>query len=138
MIRGELALMATAIAVTAALVGYAPPATSAAGPVSLSRELGPARLELTVSPARVGRNEIHLYLFDRRSGAQYDKPKELTCPATQRQRGSAPWGCGPQDRPRPLLDPGGRPGPGGDWTPKVDALVSQFDQYSTRLEVPIR
>ena len=36
-IRGELALMATAIAVTAALVGYAPPATSAAGPVSLNR-----------------------------------------------------------------------------------------------------
>ena len=47
-IRGELALMALAIAVTAALVGYAPPATSAAGPVSVNRDLGPARLEMTV------------------------------------------------------------------------------------------
>ncbi len=138
-IRGELALMAMAIAVAAVLVGYAPPATSAAGPVSLSRELGPARLELTVSPARVGSNEIHLYLFDRRSGAQYDRPKELTVSATQRQRRIGPLGLrtrktGPGHYTIPAADLV----PGGDWTLQVHARVSDFDQYSTTFEVPIR
>ena len=45
---------------------------------------------MTVAPARVGSNEIHLYLFDRKSGAQYDRPKELTVSATQPKRRIGP------------------------------------------------
>ena len=41
-------------------------------PFSGSADIGPARLELTVDPARVGPNEMHVYLFDRRAGAQWD------------------------------------------------------------------
>ena len=67
-IRGELALMAMAIARHGRAGGLrAAGRPRPPGPVSLSRDLGPARLEMTVAPARVGRNEIHLYLFDRQS-----------------------------------------------------------------------
>ena len=138
-IRGELALMALAIAVTAALVGYAPPATSAAGPVSVNRDLGPARLEMTVSPARTGTNEIHLYLFDRRSGAQYDRPREVTVTASQPGRRIGPLTLrtrktGPGHYTIPAADLV----PGGTWRIEVDARVSDFDQYTATVRVPIR
>jgi copper transport protein len=38
-------------------------------------------MELTVDPARVGPNEMHVYLFDRRDGRQYEATKELTVTA---------------------------------------------------------
>ena len=131
--------MAAAVAVTAALVGYSPPANSAAGPVSRDATLGPARLELTVAPARVGRNEIHLYMFDRRSGAQYDRPKELTVSASQRAKRIGPLRLRTRKTgPAHYTIPAAQLVPGGEWTLAVDALVSEFDQYSAKLEVPIR
>ena len=93
---------------------------------------------MTVAPARVGRNEIHLYLFDRKSGAQYDRPKELTVTARQSERRIGPLPLktrktGPGHYTIPAADLV----PGGDWTLEVSALVTEFDQYSTKLEVPI-
>ena len=131
--------MAVAIGVTAALVGYAPPATSAAGPASVSSNLGPARLELTVAPARAGANEIHLYLFDRRSGAQYDRPKQLDVTARLPEKRIGPLELKPRKTgPGHYTIPVATLAPAGEWRLDVDALVSEFDQYSTRLEVPIR
>ena len=52
--RGELALMLCVFGVTAALVSYAPPIDAASGPFSTNTTLGPAELEMTVEPARVG------------------------------------------------------------------------------------
>ncbi len=49
----ELALMACVLGATAALASYAPP-TAARGPFAGYAALGPARLELTVDPARTG------------------------------------------------------------------------------------
>ena len=76
------------------------PPVGATGPVSADATLGPARLELTVDPARVGRNQIHLYLFDRRSGRQWDRAEgadrhrpaagqapSVRCPSTPRKAG---------------------------------------------------
>ena len=37
---------------------------------------------LTVDPARVGANQLHVYLFDARTGAPYTKTKELTVQAS--------------------------------------------------------
>ena len=34
-------------------------------------------LEVTVDPAKVGPNQLHLYLFDRKSGAPFEATKEL-------------------------------------------------------------
>jgi copper transport protein len=134
---GELGLMAGVLAATAALAAYAPPG-EAAGPFSTSMELGPARAELTVDPARAGSNEIHLYLFDARTGAQYDRPKDVTLalrlPAKE---------IGPLD---PRVDKAG-PGhwvarhalisPAGDWELQVRALVSDFREDRGRVEVPV-
>ena len=77
-LRAEVALIAVVLAVTAALVSYAPPTEAASGPVSGSATLGDARLEYTVDPGEAGTNEMHLYLFEAESGAQFTDFKELT------------------------------------------------------------
>jgi copper transport protein len=137
-LRVELALMVTVLAVAAALVSYSP-APAASGPFSASEDVGPARLELTVDPAQAGRNQIHLYLFDRRSGRQYDRARELRLTATL-----------PDKRIGPLRLPVAKAGPGhyvvrrasiapaGDWRLDLSLRVSAFDAYERRIEVPIR
>ena len=112
-LRAELVLMLAVLSVTAALVSYAPP-VGATGPVSADATLGPARLELTVDPARVGRNQIHLYLFDRPSGRQWDRAKELTVNARLPDKDIGPLALrAAEGRPRPLRDPARRSGPEG-------------------------
>ena len=59
-LTAELALGATALAVTGALARFAPSVAEGTGPFSGRADLGPARLELTVDPARVGPNEMHV------------------------------------------------------------------------------
>ena len=65
-LRVELVLGVAALAATGALAGYAPSVAEGSGPFSATADIGPARLEMTVDPARVGPNEMHVYLFDRR------------------------------------------------------------------------
>ena len=76
-LRVELALGAAVIVATAALASYAPPTSLGGGPFSTDFTLGPARAEVTIDPARVGTNDMHLYLFRSDTGAQYDATKEL-------------------------------------------------------------
>ncbi|MBK8294523.1 MAG: CopD family protein [Solirubrobacterales bacterium] len=68
-LRIEVVLVTVVLAVTAALVSYPPPTTEGAGPVSGSMEVGADLLEYTVDPAKVGNNEVHIYLFDNETGA---------------------------------------------------------------------
>ena len=53
-LRTEVALLAVVLGVTAALTSYPPPDSLAAGPFSTTTDLGAARIELTVDPARGG------------------------------------------------------------------------------------
>ena len=62
-LRAEVALVLVVLGVTAALVSYPPPDSLAGGPFSGSARLGPLRLEATLDPARVGPNELHLYVL---------------------------------------------------------------------------
>jgi copper transport protein len=138
-LRGEVALLVVVLGVTAALAGYAPATAVQSGPFSGSASLGPAELEVTVDPARVGSNQVHLYLFDARSGAQFDRIKELEVTATEPDNAIGPL---------PLYTR--RAGPGhytvqgallavaGDWRLDVTMRVSAFDQHTAELEVPIR
>jgi copper transport protein len=138
-LRGEVALLVVVFGVTAALAGYAPATTVQAGPFSGSAPLGPAELEVTVDPARVGSNQVHLYLFDARSGAQFSRVEELEVTATE-----------PEESIGPLPLEARRAGPGhytvqgallgveGDWQLEVTVRVSAFDEYAAELEVPIR
>jgi copper transport protein len=140
-LRTEAALMAAVLGVTAALVAYAPPAGGGGGahtPFSASEDLGPARMELTVDPARAGDNEVHVYLLNRRTGGQFDRVKELDMEAALPEKG-----IGPLHLPADKAGPGHyvvrrtQLAPAGDWRLEVGARVSEFDLYETRVEVPI-
>jgi copper transport protein len=138
-LRAEVALMATVLAVTAALVAYSPSAATPAGPFSDSADFGPARIELTVDPARAGSNAVHVYLFDRRTGAQYDRPRRLTITAAEPERDIGPIAldvrkAGPGHYTVARADLA----PAGDWSLVVRAPLSDFEELRTALEVPIR
>ena len=77
-LRAEVALVVVVLGVTAALVSYPPPDSLAGGPFGGSATLGPLRLEATMDPARVGPNELHLYLLRASDGTPFDGTKELT------------------------------------------------------------
>ncbi len=137
-LRTEMAVLAAVLAVTAALTSYPPPDSLAAGPFSTTTTLGAARMELTVDPAAVGSNEIHIYLTDPRTGAQFDRFRDLdvalTLPAKQ---------IGPL---HPRVDKAG-PGhwvarraqmsPSGDWRLTISSRVSDFVERRALVEVPV-
>jgi copper transport protein len=136
--RGELALMLAVLGVTAALVSYAPPIDLASGPFSTTTTLGPAELEMTVEPARVGLNVAHIYLIDAKTGAQFTATKELTVTAKLPAKG-----IGPLPLQANLAGPGhyvlssAELSPSGTWQLQITDRVSEFDEYSKTIEVPI-
>lgn len=137
--RGELVLMIAVFGVTAALVSYAPPIDVASGPFSTTTSLGPAELEMTVEPARVGVNSVHMYLIDAKTGAQFTGTKELTITAKLPAKGIGPL---------PLQANVAGPGhyvlssavlsPSGTWQLLVTDRVSEFEEYSHTASVPIK
>lgn len=134
-----MALVVVVLGVTAALVSYPPPSSYAGGPFSASTALGPLRMEVTADPARVGPNEMHLYLLRAGDGTPYEGTKELTVtlalpssnigplPAKAREAGPGHY----------VIDTV-QLVPGGDWKLAVTSRVSEFDQYEGSLEVPVR
>ncbi|HEY2631584.1 MAG TPA: CopD family protein [Solirubrobacteraceae bacterium] len=138
-IRLELAAMVAVFGVTAALVAYTPPIDVANGPFSTNARLGPAELELTVEPARVGLNTIHLYLIDAATGTQFTATRELTITASLPSKGIGPL---------PLRSNLAGPGhyvlasadlsPGGAWALHILDRVSEFQEYEREVHVQIR
>ncbi|HEU0019197.1 MAG TPA: copper resistance protein CopC [Thermoleophilaceae bacterium] len=138
-LRAEIVLMGVVLAVTAALVAYSPSAATPGGPFSDSADFGPARIELTVDPARAGSNEIHVYLFDKRNGAQYDRPRRLTIAAVEPELDIGPIAldvrkAGPGHYTVARADLA----PAGAWSLVVRAPLSDFQELRTAIEVPIR
>jgi copper transport protein len=138
-IRSELVLMLAVFGVTAALVAYAPPIDVANGPFSTTARLGPAELELTVEPARVGLNTIHLYLIDAATGTQFTATKELTVTASLPSKGIGPLALRAN-----LAGPGhyvldsAELSPGGAWALHILDRVSEFQEYEREVHVQIR
>jgi copper transport protein len=138
-LRGELALMVVVLSVTAALVSYAPPIDAASGPYSTSTSIGQADLQLTVEPARAGPNTIHLYLIDAKTGVQFTATKELTVTARLPAKGIGPL---------PLKANVAGPGhyvlnsavlsPAGTWSIEIVDRVSEFEEHTRTVKVPIR
>ncbi len=137
-LRGEAALLAVVIGVTAALASYPPPVSAQSGPFATTTQLGPTTLELDVDPARVGANQIHVYFFDAKTGAPYKPAKELTVTATLPEKEIGPL---------PLTVQNASPGhyivqsallnAPGDWQLGLTLRVSEFDQFETKVEVPV-
>jgi copper transport protein len=137
--RAEVAMAVLVLAATAVLVRAAPPASVAAGPAQEELDLGPMRLEMVIEPAKTGPNDFHLYLFDRRTGAQVNRVKQMTVRLVQRERDIGPIKLEiPRKGPAhyELLDQAlGVP---GTWEVQVDARVSDFDAYSATTEIEVR
>jgi copper transport protein len=136
-LRAEVALLVVVLGVTAALASYAPPVTAQSGPFSAESQFGPIQLEISVEPARVGGNAIHIYLFDAKSGAPFAKVKQLQVSAALPEKNIAlplePQLAGPGHYtiPDALLSAG------GEWRITLTVRVSAFDEYTKTIEVPI-
>ena len=138
-LRVEALLIAAALGTTGALAGYAPATAVSSGPYNASTRIGPQALQLTVDPARVGANEVHLYLTDPKTGAQLDRAKEVDVGAAlpaKDIRASAVEAnkAGPGHYIVPALTLGVP----GTWTLSVAVRVSDFDEYTKKLEVKVR
>ncbi len=137
-LRAEVALGVAALAVTGALAGYAPAKALTAGPYSGSANLGPARAELTVEPARAGSNELHVYLFNRSDGTQYDAPKALRFEASLPEKDIAPVVLeGRKAGPGHYVIGGAALSPPGEWRLELIARITDFDELRTTFTVPI-
>jgi copper transport protein len=137
-LRTEVSLGVAALAVTGALAGYPPATAVSAGPFSDSADIGPARAELTVEPARAGANEIHVYLFNRSDGRQYDAPKELRFEASLPDRGIEPIELeATKAGPGHYVVGAAALAPPGDWRLELVARISDFDELRTTYTVPI-
>jgi copper transport protein len=116
-----------------------PPIDIATGPFSITTKLGPAQLEMTVEPARVGLNSVHLYLIDAKTGSQFTATKELTVTAKLPAKG-----IGPLPLKVNLAGPGhyvlssAELSPGGAWQLQITDRVSEFEEHTKTIEVPIK
>ncbi|MCW2997624.1 MAG: copper resistance protein CopC, partial [Solirubrobacterales bacterium] len=141
-LRLEVGTILVVLAVTGALVGYAPPGATAGGPskggVNVTKRLGPLDLEVTTDPARVGPNTMHVYMFDARTGRPFDGTKELTIVGRQTDKGIGPLPVTfAKTGPGHYTAHGFQLVPGGTWTFQVQDRVSDFDQYTTSFTVDV-
>jgi copper transport protein len=137
-LRAEVALAAAVIGVTAALVSYAP-ASAGSDLLAKSLKLGPATMELTVEPLRAGPQEVHVYLFDARTGAALDDIDELQVTAELPDKD-----VGPLEVPLRKAGPGhyttsaATISPGGDWTLDVKLRTDRFDISRAKVDLDVR
>jgi copper transport protein len=138
-LRIELALGVGALAATGALSGYPPSVEAASGPFSTTVVAGPARIEVTVDPARTGPNQMHLYLFDRKTGAPFTRTKELKVTAALPHHGIAPLPISTHVAgPGHYVADSATLAAAGDWAVSVTDRVSDFDEYAAHFDVPIK
>jgi copper transport protein len=136
-LRAEVALLVVVLGVTAALASYAPPVTAQSGPFSTESQFGPIQLEMTVEPARVGGNAIHIYLFDAKSGAPFAKVKQLKATASLPEK-SISLPLEPQlSGPGHYTIAGALLSAAGEWRIALNVRVSAFTEYTKTVEVPV-
>ncbi len=94
---------------------------------------------MTVDPAVVGVNQIHLYLLNANSGAQFTTAKEVAVSETLASKAIGP-----------LTQQATKAGPGhwivtsaslpfgGEWEVKIVVRLSEFDQVEQAFSVPVR
>jgi copper transport protein len=137
-LRAEVAVLVVVLGVTAALASYAPAVTAQSGPFSAETQFGPIQLEMSVEPATVGANQLHIYLFDAKTGAPFAKVRELKATAVLLGKGiSLP--LEPQlSGPGHYTIPGALLSNSGEWEVELTVRVSAFNEYSTKVGVEIR
>ena len=106
--------------------------------VSVRADLGDGSVEVVVSPARVGRNDIHAYILDKDGGLDdryEDATLELALPAKD---------IGPVDRPPVLAAPGHFQLVGtdldlaGEWTLTITVKTDRFTEETATVRFRVR
>ena len=130
----ELAVMVAIVGVTAALVN-APPARTEIEMQEASEtelEVGPFMAHMEITPATVGRNQIHLE-FER------GWPAEVNVSARLKERDIGPL----RYQARRGMEPGAyvvrraNLAPGGEWELRIDARRGEFDLFSDTVHISI-
>lgn len=138
-LRGEVLLVVVVLGITGALAGFAPStaAQTASGPFATTQMIGPAQLQVTVDPARVGSNLMHLYLLDPVTGAQWDRAKDVRVVLVHRDKEIELDATTRKGGPGHYVVDAAVLGASGTWSVEIAARVSEFDEYSTTIDVPI-
>lgn len=133
----EVALLVAVLGVTAVLVNTAPSGTARRGPYAATLEVGKLLADVSVAPARVGANEVHLTVLDPSGGpaqilnvtVEFALPEEDIAPidVPMRQAGVAHY-----------ISAGFTPPVPGDWQMILKVLVDPVTEVSTTATVPIR
>jgi hypothetical protein len=93
---------------------------------------------MTVEPARVGLNTVHLYLIEARTGVQFTGTKELTATARLPSKGIGPLTLKPNAAgPGHYILNSAVLSPGGTWEIEITDRVSEFEEFSRSVKVPI-
>jgi copper transport protein len=138
-LRGEVVLAVVVLGITGALAGFAPStaATTTSGPFAKTDTIGPAQIQLTVDPARVGANLMHLYLLDPVTGAQWDKAEAVRVVLVQADKGIELEATTRKGGPGHYVVDSALLNAEGTWDIEITARVSEFDEYAKTIEVPI-
>ena len=137
-LRIEVFLVAVVLAVSAALVSYPPPDAIQAGPASGSVIVEGKQVEYTVDPARVGSNEVHLYVFDGKTGApvpvrgmeiSFSLPEADIAPIEVEARRAGPGH---------FVVPGAMLGVRGEWLGSAAIRLSRFEEPLAEFEFEIK
>jgi copper transport protein len=137
-IAGEIALMAGVVALTALLVQTPPPrAAGFSATASIATATGASSAELSLAPARAGRNVITVRLRDAQGRALDAAEVEISA-------ANAAAGVEPAARPMQRVSAGEYSRDAGElafpglWTLEVRARVGDFDRLEFRFEAPVR
>lgn len=139
-LRGEVLLVAAVLGITGALAGFAPAtaAEATSGPFAKTELIGPAQIQLTVDPARVGTNLMHLYLLEPTTGAQWDRAQDVRVKLVQPDEQIELDVDARKGGPGHYIVDGAVFSTNGTWEVRIAARVSEFDEYAKTIEVPIR
>jgi copper transport protein len=138
LLRLEVILVVAVLGVTAALVSYPPPDAIQSGPVSGSVVVEGKQVEYTVDPARVGSNEVHIYVFDDQTGApqpvrsmdvSFSLPSQDIAPIDANVRRAGPGH---------FVAPSAMLGVKGEWLADVAIRLSRFDEPIAEFKVDVR
>jgi copper transport protein len=137
LLRTEVALLVSTVAITGALVTLAPPVDADATLFTTSAPIGDALLlDVGVDSGRPGRTELHLYVVE--DGALTGRDLDVRATLTSVADGLGPLRIAPL-----LVEPGHwfaalDPLPPGDWTLEVTVGLDRFTERTTILTVPLR
>ena len=94
---------------------------------------------MTVDPATTGVNAMHVYLTNAKDGSQFTGTKELDVALSLPKKSIGPISANAQKAgPGHYVITGASFVPGGKWQVRITDRVSEFDEYDTTVDVPIR